>query len=929
MTSISAINARTEWLANPLNPHSKITTETSADSAITAKNNNNHTMNNMQQLMMTSSDTLAPAADSEQTPSAAGSRHMLPDSSKPMADVTTPIPPYGVLVKKVRSKNSRVGVRISLDKDTYVAGEMITGRVEIQCSNERAVKLGDIVVYVSAYEAPGIFLTEITTKPIQRRLFLSKSIDLQNIHLAPSDAVVAGIPDEHGMWNARRGLTFFDFSVRLDSLIETSDGRQVSIPSSYWSRKAGGIRYIISATVKTKLGFKEPTILADHRETQVIELNPFALLSSFVRNPALTGDGSSLVGWLPSRKGEVKVHAECHVQGSMHDHADSDIWIAGTVGYVAIEIFNASRRSVKTIRLSLIRRLKTFSTITPPDEINVHSNHRLENSTSTTTFQDPTLTPIHFSRLTVSERVYKATSRSKYTSLAVMNASKAGDGWTEEDGLIRCSKENMWWSGVRPGERRRLMTEIYVPSNARTIRNGVSIEVSYIVQVSVVPDRSTPITIEIPITILHSASLMMNQPVLSRFGNYLTTRNASIMDKEKAAKANGNKDILMSMRKDGTLVDDMDQLSIEPDNLARHYHHGHGQQEFTFLSSDLSRFGAGSPSAQALSRESTIIRPNPMKPYSSNLNVEESISENSSTHYTKPTEVLKSFDRERTVVKKQQSQSKYGSSSIIPTLSNNIQSIPPPPPPMPSFTNLDESDMDRDHKATTTTNMTSGTKLYQPAPPFAAPPASRVHMINARRSTVIHNQGGGQSNQMRSTNTHYQNQIPIINVPASSHQPHHHDHHDSMPTMTLTHDPSSLLPQQANTTADDSNSLWHESLMGDLLVLRNSLTENPTRDRHSGSGIARSLQASHTTGSMYNKSEGIEHDHDHEMGEDDVDEGGNRRGGDGGFINGNDFGSGSEERSSFHASRLQNDGLYDLRDASDVSKTIDQFFKDI
>lgn len=82
-------------------------------------------------------------------------------------------------------------------------------------------------------------------------MFLSKVWIVQDSHLVPSDAVIAGNPDEHGMWKSKLGVTNFDFSIpfgKKDPVGHISAELECDgpLPSSYWHPKAGGIRYIVA-----------------------------------------------------------------------------------------------------------------------------------------------------------------------------------------------------------------------------------------------------------------------------------------------------------------------------------------------------------------------------------------------------------------------------------------------------------------------------------------------------------------------------------------------------------------------------------------------------------------------------------------------------------------------------------------------------------
>lgn len=100
---------------------------------------------------------------------------------------------------------------------------------------------------------------------------------------------------------------------------------------------------------------------------------------------------------------------------------------------------------MKHVKLSLIRRLKTFS--------------QKENGQ---------LLPVNFKRNIVCERYFKCAKPANDSS-ATLKFKKAGNGWSEEDfGLngISLKKEKHqkgWWNGVAAGENRKLILDIQIP----------------------------------------------------------------------------------------------------------------------------------------------------------------------------------------------------------------------------------------------------------------------------------------------------------------------------------------------------------------------------------------------------------------------------------------------------------------------------------
>lgn len=99
--------------------------------------------------------------------------------------------------------------------------------------------MGNIEVEIQGFEEILDVKSPHKEEP-KSRCFLNEVVVFQSLKLAPSDAVVGGTPDEHGMRLARKRTTVFDFKINLGGDAASS------LPSSFWSRKYGGIRYVIS-----------------------------------------------------------------------------------------------------------------------------------------------------------------------------------------------------------------------------------------------------------------------------------------------------------------------------------------------------------------------------------------------------------------------------------------------------------------------------------------------------------------------------------------------------------------------------------------------------------------------------------------------------------------------------------------------------------
>ncbi|KAI8846735.1 hypothetical protein BC829DRAFT_256345 [Chytridium lagenaria] len=262
-------------------------------------------------------------------------------------------------------------------------------------------------------------------------------------------------------------------------------------------------------TTRVKLGIKEPNYLGAYREIEVIEHAPCHLAPTFTSSPSLTAETCVEVGgWMRSSRGEVTLRAECHVPDAGQESGTvAGSWVAGGIAFVTVNIQNASKRKIRSIKLALVRRLKTFVRAEAPTQ----TSSSLD-SVDDTTSDAPVLSPVHFSRRIVAEKEFLS-GRSERSSAVSVYAKPSGS-WTEDVGGSNIVKWNGWWHGIKPSEKRRMMLDIFVPIHTRSIRFGITVDVSYVLQVSATPRGCPPVVVEIPVTVLHPASLLTSLPRL-------------------------------------------------------------------------------------------------------------------------------------------------------------------------------------------------------------------------------------------------------------------------------------------------------------------------------------------------------------------------------------------------------------------------------
>ncbi|KNC98423.1 uncharacterized protein SPPG_06127 [Spizellomyces punctatus DAOM BR117] len=422
-----------------------------------------------------------------------------PPSLAPSLQESTTTPEFDP-PSKIRNNACGVHLDVQLDRTIFVAAGDVNGHVVVNVRKREGVKIGRIEVDVVGFE-------ETTAKSqSHRRLLLWHTLPVQCTSLPPSSAVHAGPPDEHGMWLAKKGRHVLDFSIPLEKFGEGmhSSGSESRLkvqhevvkplPSSVWCKGEGGVRYLVVVTLHLK------PLRSTRPLTPLSTFTPFFLLESLppltsplTRFPTSTDPGSphaaettAVVGgkyWFGlGRKGEVSVKASVRVPDD--NEGGVGFWVAGSVGFVGLDIENGSERKITDLKLTLIRRLKTFSPSASSPPPNTTTTTLTPHSTST-------LRPISFSRVPIAKRTWK------------VGKNELGSDEVAEE-----------WKGVDRGEKRCVVLDLAVPINARSIRFGMLLDVSYVVQVTIKPRGSTPLCTEIPITILHPASLYQNVPTI-------------------------------------------------------------------------------------------------------------------------------------------------------------------------------------------------------------------------------------------------------------------------------------------------------------------------------------------------------------------------------------------------------------------------------
>lgn len=403
------------------------------------------------------------------------------------------LPPFDVPPKKIRSTAYPLSVRIQAKRDVCLTTGLVEGDLEISCLKEScAPKLGKIAVYLVGFEE---------TRQAKTRNFLLKKWIIQDQRFAPSDAVHAGILDEDGMWNARKGTTTFPFAIPFQRSSEIEDGAPSAVarhittelesdsplPSSYWNQQiGGGVRYVLAGVAENKVGGKIRNPLAFYHEIFVVEGAGYTLAPTFANLSARTQPllrearlavTSGFLGF--GRKGEVELAASLRTLRILANTQEPGVWRSGDAAFVGIDITNKSPKKVVRLEVSLIRILKTFK------------------------FDSVGYRPVSFSRMVAAKTTRIAAAKATVQRGTMIRESVA-NGWQESQG----GNQTGSWLGVLPDNSLKVLVTLDVPKWARSVRYASLVDVSYEVHAKITTVGGKSVQVNIPITILHPSSVL-------------------------------------------------------------------------------------------------------------------------------------------------------------------------------------------------------------------------------------------------------------------------------------------------------------------------------------------------------------------------------------------------------------------------------------
>ncbi|RKP01145.1 hypothetical protein CXG81DRAFT_26160 [Caulochytrium protostelioides] len=442
------------------------------------------------------------------------------------------VPPLTTPLSKVRDAAHGTRIGVHLNRSFDLAGKEISGQIQI-CSTRKDVKLGEIAVYLVGYEQS--LSTTRASRKIDAapapRLFLRRRLVVQDRNLPPTDCVLGGSYDEHGMWPARQGPTTLAFSIRLRAPVDAATGRPIALPSSFWHPQHGGVRYLLAVTLQMKRGTRLLGPIAAYREVHVLEHAPYVADQGLPGYPQGVARTSPLVqtqsvpvrGKYPfglGAKGQLTVQGECLMVTERGDRQQGMLraaWLAGTAGLVHLHITNASDRAVNAVELQLVRRIKTFTTTTVDADADAMGS--ADGAAGGGGGKNP-YAMLAFQRDVVLTKTYVATSQPRQlraSTLVKTPKNAGGSCWNARHLLTAASmKSTDAFEGVAPQSTRTVSLDLPLPSNAYTLRHTRLVHATYVVAARVrVAGGGLSAVVEIPVTLLHPHSRVDDLPPMT------------------------------------------------------------------------------------------------------------------------------------------------------------------------------------------------------------------------------------------------------------------------------------------------------------------------------------------------------------------------------------------------------------------------------
>ncbi|KAI0257218.1 hypothetical protein BJV78DRAFT_19938 [Lactifluus subvellereus] len=337
----------------------------------------------------------------------------------------------------------RVELNLRLSSDTFVQGQSISGnlvvRVRDHSRGELPVLLANSKLRVVGFE----YLADSPTFHV----FFHHSCPFNELSYA-SEQIFSESPDyadEEGYREAREGLHLLPFEMTLpvDSCFGKPKG-VIDVPGG------ASVRYIIMASINIK-----------NSNTNRLSL------AHFYRSCSIWPPLSLQEVLIPSTRPLVSTavmsfsHGGSRSKLRLSARVARPSYFSGQRCYVHIQIWNDTRKTVRSLRLTLIRTTTVYRP--RPGPRSHRGEHSVNDHISSASYQAKAFVDeISESRLVMAERTTR-----------------------------RCVSSKGWWAGVNPQERTAFTHRILIPPDALSIARSKLLAVDHAIRVTVYASAGT------------------------------------------------------------------------------------------------------------------------------------------------------------------------------------------------------------------------------------------------------------------------------------------------------------------------------------------------------------------------------------------------------------------------------------------------------
>lgn len=397
------------------------------------------------------------------------------------ADNSTPQKPVNTTALERAKPKPRVQLNLRLAGDTFVQGQAISGQLIVYVrSTKFPVRLANNKLRVIGFEC-------LTDGP-NFHVFFHHSCQFDEISYA-GEQIFSESPDysdEEGYREAREGIHVLPFEMTLPD--DSSCGK----PKGVVDVRGAAMRYIVMASVN----IKDP-------DTNQLSLAHFYRTCSIW--PSLSIHGVLV----PSTRPLVSTAVMTLYRGGSRNklklsaRVPRPSYFAGQRCYVHVQIMNDTWRTVRSLRLNLIRTTTVYRPQSGKEtrREDHDSDGHVSNNYQSKAFVDE----ISESRLVMAE----PTTR-------------------------RCASSKGWWAGVNPQERTAFTHSILIPPDTLSVARTELLAVDHAIRVTVYASAGTlgltsHLSVILPIRVLSMISVDPPTSV-SRPPNMLTVTNTNRPD---------------------------------------------------------------------------------------------------------------------------------------------------------------------------------------------------------------------------------------------------------------------------------------------------------------------------------------------------------------------------------------------------------------